>query len=72
MVDMKKDHSLHAEFMLGMFGTNTYRLVCNCGETKAVVSIDWADKRVYVTAVSDQYGICFLPDGRTYRFRNAP
>jgi len=71
MSELKTNHTLHAEHMISMFGTRTYVLVCECGENKAVVSINWGDGVLHITAIEDEYTVDIRRSGPVTRWKNS-
>jgi len=70
MCELKTAHTLHAEHMITMFGTRTYQLKCECGETKAVLSINWGDGVLHLTAIEDEYTVDIRRNGSVSRWKN--
>ena len=57
MSELKTNHSLHAEPIMALLGYRTYQLVCECGEVKAVLTVNWIDGVLHITAVDDAYTV---------------
>jgi len=69
-VALKSEHTLHAEHMVTVFDTRTYLLKCECGENKAVVSINWGDGVLHITAIDDEYTVDIPRNGPVTRWKN--
>jgi hypothetical protein len=70
MSESKTSHTLHAEHMISIFGTKTFQIICECGEVKAVLSINWGDGVLHLTAIGDEYTIDIRRNGHVSSWRN--
>lgn len=65
MAELKQQHTLHAEHMVTMFNASTYKLVCACGEVKAIVTVSFREGFLHITAVDDCVTVAIGRDGST-------